>query len=76
MSEMSKCYTAHPTLPLCTHLLFPCRLKAEKGFSSMKILTMIELFLAALNESLLAVCACLYIVTVYFYFSNSMYLEL
>ena len=45
MSEMSKCYTAHPTLLSCAHLLFLAGSHAREGSGSMKSLTMIDCFI-------------------------------
>ena len=69
MSEMSKCYTAQPTLPSYAHFLFLAGLHAREGGGSMKILTMIDCFIGFEGVIFGGLCV-LFIVTVNFNFSN------
>ena len=69
MSEMSKCYTAHPTLPSYAHLLFLAGSHAREGSGSMKILTMIDCFIGFEGVIFGGLCV-LFIVTINFNFSN------
>ena len=69
MSEMSKCYTAHSTLPSYAHLLFLAGSHAREGSGSMKILTMIDCFIG-FEEVIFGDLCVLFIVTLNFNFSN------